>query len=246
MKRSIICHTYSFHDAIVLDEFNVGKEHCVPILFDIGGIERAISRLFKSQAQSHVRLNIVGTKRSFILLNGSCKTTFTEKLVPVLLTQSSWDGSISVHLFSYAEDFDWTGSTFSAPQGSIAVCDFSGRYTNYNDVYKVAERLSDAFYFTYLLVTDHDQLSSDQLLELSAFDNVQVIYHSPKEVILVNCGQATSIPNEYYCKFEKDFVGLGDIFALKICVHLSAGNQITVELIKLLQKFIWDLINAEK
>lgn len=239
----IDCVTLNFNDILINEHISIGQEHSVHYHDETGGIRRLLNC---PRLKKNIKLNIhaVGEKRSIIFRQGAVKTTLTEMTYKKNMTgllNPAW----SDVLVSYAEDFEWTYDKTNITLNSLWV-DFSGRFKNVDEFKHVMKCCSVFSRDCFAIITDHDNLSHSDILDLSYYAS-QVIYHSPKQIVIYSNGKCLiNLGNEYFKETMEDFVGLGDFLAVNLIELYQSRGQIDASSLNWLQKEIRDLIDEKE
>lgn len=242
---TVLVYSPKFTDTIIDQPIEIACENSCKFVHEIGGMARILSGDYPMIKEHCFSVNYFCEKGSIILTGDRKKTTITQKLEPVALVAKNNDAESSVLLVSYAEDLNWTTSSFLGFEGSTAVVDFSGRYSNVKEAQTVMSFLKRHFNKSVLLITEHDAFSIDDLI-LLADDSVTIVYHSPAEITYWNQQLTFSVVNSYYISLGIDFVGYGDYLALLICQAIHEQSQIDPGFFTNYQRLTRNHIDARK
>jgi hypothetical protein len=226
-----------FTDVIIKGSIALGTENHRKFHDELGGISRLLAGNYPNLKNNLIDLVSIGQKRSLIILGGDKKTTITEQTLPSVMTtkQHKLGG---VNLFSYAEDINWRESDFGTGSAAIGLVDFSGRYEETSELMRVAESCCKSFAKTYWFLSDHDVFDLKIYSAISSKHNIEIIFHTPKEIRHFSGGDCVVLDNKFYSPRNSDLIGYGDYLAVLVCQQLNAGYFLNREFFVNCQKMI--------
>ena len=231
-----LVYSPKFYDVIINHKIILGTENSCEYDSHVGGMCRVLTGNYPSIETSLFNVVYTSSKRSIILTGTDKKTTLTENIPPVALDEIN-NNNYQVVLFSYAEDINWLHSHFKNFSNAIALIDLSGRYKNFNEIIPLLDIVNINFRRTIIFVTEHDVIN-EKLCQEATKLNIQIIFHTPQEIVYHKEKKSIIIQNRNYKFFGKDFVGYGDYLALMTCQQLLKDLPLDSVFFETCQKLI--------